>query len=117
MMGRRDRGNKREAPGKGIGSGLGAGTGDSGPARPNAPIGRAPPGPGGSRPPRSPDAGAEGDLKDIDAAAPVPQRPSVYPAGSQYYVFPITFEIELLDRFAPKAPGQTAAGPAREGRS
>jgi hypothetical protein len=116
MMGRREKGGKREAPGKGIGS-LDSG----GSSRSINPVGSKPAGGLGPRiPPRSPDSGENVEaLKDIDEIAPVPGRPSVYPAGSQYYLVPITFEVELLDRFAPRAPGQTAAGPGvkKDGRS
>ncbi len=115
-MGRREKQGKRDAPGKG-----GVGSFDSGSSsRPINPVGSKPTGGIGPRIPRSPDSGETVEaLKDIDEIAPVPSRPSVYPAGSQYYLVPITFEVELLDRFAPKVPGQTATAPGvkKDGRS
>ncbi len=115
MMGRREKQGKREAPGKGIGS-LDSGSS----SRSIPPVGNKPAEGIGPRIQRSTSSGESVEaMKDIDEIAPVPGRPSVYPAGSQYYLVPITFEVELLDRFAPKAPGQTAAGPGvkKDGRS
>ncbi len=43
---------------------------------------------------------------------PVPDEPSIYPVGSEYYLVPITFEIELLDRAAQRKVDATAAGKA-----
>jgi hypothetical protein len=40
--------------------------------------------------------------------APLPDRPSIYPPGSEYYRVPITFEIELLDRAAMRKAEATA---------
>jgi hypothetical protein len=46
----------------------------------------------------------------------VPDRPAIYPAGSMYYLVPITFEIELLDRAAQAQIDATAsAGSDGEG--
>jgi len=46
---------------------------------------------------------------------PVPDEPSVYPPGSKYYLVPITFEVELLDRAARRKIEATAARNASAG--
>ncbi len=115
-IGRRSKGAKRGAPGSGLGGG-GFGTSGSGQAPPST-------GGGGYQGPRSAPTGdlgrprgtggtgrsGPGTHADLEAFAPVPQRPSVFKPGDKYYVVPITFEVELLDRFA-EIPGKaTAAG-------
>ncbi len=40
---------------------------------------------------------------DLDELAPIPALPSVFREGARYYRFPITFEIEILER--PLTPG------------
>ena len=47
---------------------------------------------------------------ELDDFGPVPNRPQVYEPGDKYYTFPITFEVELLDRFAPITGKSAAAG-------
>ncbi|MCZ6851785.1 MAG: type IV pilus assembly protein PilM [Planctomycetota bacterium] len=137
--GRRDRSPApRNLPGSGAGgAGAGPGIGMTGggdtPGRRARPSGRRrPPGPpsgglgisrgeqpsasGGprrqSRPgPRHPpgQASGRGEHNVLDAMGPVPNRPTLYPPNSKYYLVPITFEVELLD--APSTlPADTAAG-------
>jgi type IV pilus assembly protein PilM len=119
--GRRKRsGGKRDAPGKG-GSGFGTGGGS----------GQAPRGAGDRDMPRIPDrssgfgtrgtrsgrSGARsGEHGDLEVMSPVPDRPSLYPVDSKYYVVPITFEVELVDERAPAAAARTAArgGPDKD---
>ncbi len=116
--GRRDKRGKRSAPGKGGSSGFGAPSG--GPATPGRGQQRPPvPGrfgssrqrPAGGRPP----AGGTTHVS-LDSMGPVPDEPSVYPAGSEYYLVPITFEVELLDRAAQrKAEASVARNASPEG--
>ncbi|MHC4773717.1 MAG: type IV pilus assembly protein PilM [Planctomycetota bacterium] len=108
---KRDKG-KRDAPGKG-GSGFGIGGGG----------GQAPPRTGDRDVPRLPDRGGfpsrgsrsgrsgarSGEHGDLEALGPVPDRPSLYPPDSKYYVVPITFEVELVDERAPAAAARTVA--------
>ena len=54
-----------------------------------------------------------GRAADVDSLAPLPDRPSLYPADSKYFLVPVTFEIELLTRPDAPAPEQTAAGGSR----
>ena len=104
VPGRRNQKEKRDAPGHGIGAlGTSGATGKvPGPAEQ---VPRAPMGPRGVQ--RSPTSTDEGH-KEVETIAPVPSRPPLYPPDSKYYQVPITFEVELLDRFAPKQPAQTA---------
>ncbi|MFQ5845550.1 MAG: hypothetical protein ACE5JG_11250 [Planctomycetota bacterium] len=45
----------------------------------------------------------------------MPSRPAIYPPGSRFYVVPVTFEVELLDRAAmEQIAGQAEAPPDRE---
>ena len=104
----KDRG-KRDAPGRGSG-GFGVGSGDPAPSRsPRPPI------PGGfpqgrqTRGVRQPGGTTHASL---DSMGPVPDEPSVYPVGSEYYLVPITFEVELLDRAAQLKTEPTAGGNA-----
>ena len=113
MPGRRERPGRRAAPGAGI-SGPGTGSGNP-PPRTNPPgtdpdDGRYPDG-GGQR---SGNLGQDiGRSVDLDGLAPLPDRPSLYPADSTYFLVPVTFEIELITR--PDAPAleQTAGGGSR----
>ena len=83
--------------------------------------GGQPPAPGPHRPPPGPGQGTagtpptgRGEHDVLDAMGPVPNRPTLYPPNSEYYLVPITFEVELLD--APAAlPADTAAGRAQDG--
>ena len=50
----------------------------------------------------------------LDSMGPVPDEPSVYPVGSEYYLVPITFEIELLDRAAQQSAEATAVRDATQ---
>jgi type IV pilus assembly protein PilM len=87
-------GSDMSTSGKGGGDvGGGRGSVDTGaPAGSSGPFGR----PGGD----PGDRGGYDNLeqsKDLDALAPVPARPQLYPPGSKYYKLPITFEVELID--------------------
>ncbi len=100
-------GGPRRPPGPGEGT---SPTGVGGP--PPAPRPGRPPGPG----PRQPagQASSRGEHNVLDAMGPVPNRPTLYPPNSKYYLVPITFEVELLD--APAAlPVDTAAGRGHDG--
>ena len=107
---RKKSGPRRAAPGSGIGGmSSGPGAGSTAGQRPGTP--RSAGGYGGSTRQRSvggPAAGAE--HADLDKLGPVPDRPSVYPPGSEYYLVPITFEVELLDRAAREQIEATASG-------
>jgi len=63
----------------------------------------------GNQPTRPTDGSATGTLRaiDINAEAPLPPKPVIFPPGSQFYRIPITFEIEIIEPSAP-APDQTA---------
>ncbi len=111
---RKKGGGKRPAPGSGIG-GMGSGAG------PGSAAGRGSSAPrsggfGGSTR-RSGGGAAAGTVHaDLDKLGPVPDRPAVYPPGSRYYLVPITFEVELLDRAAQEQIDATAsAGSDGEG--
>jgi hypothetical protein len=60
--------------------------------------------------PINPGAGQGGaGAGDLNAMAPPPTKPRLYPTGATYYLVPITFEVELIDPNAPApAPGATA---------
>jgi type IV pilus assembly protein PilM len=113
-LGRRDKRGKRSAPGKGGSGGFGAPGGGS--STPGGGQQRAPTGgygtPGRTRSTggRAPTGGTS--HASLDSMGPVPDEPSVYPAGSEYYLVPITFEVELLDRAAQRKVDATAAGQA-----
>ncbi|MHC4305387.1 MAG: type IV pilus assembly protein PilM [Planctomycetota bacterium] len=106
-LGRRDKSRgKRDAPGKGGSSGFGSRSGGGGQQAPSDPRSgrRVPPGAGSARSSgtRTPRGGAgSGEHADLDVMSPVPDRPSLYPVGAEYYVIPITFEVELVDERAP----------------
>jgi hypothetical protein len=114
VPGRRDKGRgKRSAPGKGGGSGFGGGP--SGGAAPGGGASQPPTRGGGfggtSRPRQTGGQPSRGTAThaNLDAMAPVPDRPSIYPAGVEFYRVPITFEIELLDSAAMRKAAETAA--------
>ena len=56
-----------------------------------------------------------GRSADLNSLAPLPDRPSLYPADSKYFLVPVTFEIELITRPEAPAPEQTAGGSRRKG--
>jgi hypothetical protein len=116
-LGRRDKSRgKRDAPGKGGSSGFGSRSAGGGQAPSDPRSGRrAPPGPGSSRggaSSRTPRGGRTGggDHADLDVLGPVPDRPTLYPTDAQYYVIPITFEVELVDEQAPASRSVARAG-------
>jgi len=116
-VGRRNKDKgKRDAPGRGSGRFGERGGGTTGPARgvPRPPIRRSlGPGRQPQRPDRSPSGGTTN--ASLDSMGPVPDEPSVYPVGSEYYLVPITFEVELLDRAARQKVEAAAAGNASPG--
>ena len=100
----------RATPGAGA-SKSGGGSGDGFTSPDN--VDRDPDQPGtrqGDKPnigPDLPKGGASQErVIDINAEAPLPSAPQVYPPGSVFYRIPITFEIEILDKAA--APAQAA---------
>ncbi len=113
LPGRREKPTGRRAP---PGAGIGVGTGIG-----NQPSGTSPPGagPGGSRSSnrdgqRSGNRGQDsGGSADLNRLAPLPDRPSLYPADSTYFLVPVTFQIELITRPDAPAPQQTAGGGSR----
>jgi len=113
-IGRRNKsGGRRSAPGKGSGGFDAPGGGTSaparGPQRPGVPGGF----PQGRQPPRGGRTQSGGTTHaSLDSMGPVPDEPSVYPIGSEYYLVPITFEVELLDRAAQRKAEAAAAGNA-----
>ncbi len=111
---RKKGGNRRAAPGSGIGGmNSGSGPGSAGGRGPSAPRSG---GFGGSTRQRGGGAAAGTVHADLDKLGPVPNRPAVYPPGSRYYLVPITFEVELLDRAAQEQIDATAsAGSDGEG--
>ena len=114
MPGRREKPGRRAAPGAGVG-GPGSSSGNLPPAG-NNPPGTDPDGGryrerGGQR---SGNLGQDpGRSADLDNLAPLPDRPSLYPADSKYFLVPVTFEIELITRPDATAPEQTAGGGSR----
>ncbi|MHC5114697.1 MAG: type IV pilus assembly protein PilM [Planctomycetota bacterium] len=105
---------KRAPPGsRGGGPGLGGGT-----PPPRAP-GRRTPGwgsPGG----RGGVGGGAAETPagvDLGALAPMPSRPSLYPAGAKFYQVPVTFEIEIIDPSLPEPAPPQASLPGDDERS
>ena len=120
-IGRRQKSKgKRDAPGKGA-SGSGFGAPGQAPRVGDRPAQRMPPGrsPFGDRRSGTRSRSGTGEHADLDDLGPVPGRPSLFPAGSQYFVVPITFEIELLQTPAAAPASRTArrGGPAEESPS
>ncbi len=115
MPGRRKRPTgQRSAPGANVG-GLGSSSGNTPPGGTNPPgtdpDGGRYQGRGGQR---SGNLGQDtGRSADLNRLAPLPDRPSLYPADSRYFLVPVTFEIELLTRPDAPAPEQTADGGSR----
>ena len=113
MPGRRERPKGRQAPpGAGIGSISGTG-GQGSPPSPSNPPGTG----GGYQEPGSQRSGNRGQdtgrPADPNSLAPLPDRPSLYPTDSMYFLVPVTFQIELLTRPEAPAPEQTAGGGSR----
>ena len=109
-LGRRDKRVKRDAPGRGSGT-FGASGGTTAPGRSS----NRPPVPGdfrGRQPHRGGRSTGGTTHASLDSMGPVPDEPSVYPPGSEYYLVPITFDVELLDRAAQRKAEATAAGNA-----
>ena len=86
----------------GIG-GLGGGRGGGGMG--GGPLGGGEPA-GGRRP--------SNQLPSLEAMAPLPDPPDIYPPDTTIYTIQMTFEIEILD---PKAMPQASAGTSKGGRS
>ena len=114
MLGRRKKpGEKQRPPGWNVG-----GTGAFGES---PPPGTSPPGtgPGGSRSSNRDGQGSgnrgqdTGGSVDLNRLAPLPDRPSLYPADSRYFLVPVTFVIELLTRPDAPAPERTAGDGSR----
>ena len=105
-QGRRARGAGRQAPG----AGLGGNTAPTG-GQAAAPAGGSFGGIGGFGGPRTPRGnGDASDPSEIGAAeilkdAALPTAPPRLPGGTTYYIYPVTFEVEL---------DQTGAAPSSE---
>ena len=69
----------------------------------------------GRRTGQTPGDGRSNDRQsaDLDKLAPLPDRPSLYPADSTYFLVPVTFEIELITRPEAPAPERTAGDGSR----
>ncbi len=61
-------------------------------------------------------SGGSDDSRRLDEMAPIPSKPALYPPGSDVYIVPITFEVEILDANATD-PEQRADAAATEGSS
>ena len=114
LPGRRQRpGEKQRPPGWNVG-GTGPGGGAAPPARSNPPGGTGPGTLGRRTGPPSGDGGStDRQSANLDNLAPLPDRPSLYPADSKYFLVPVTFEIELITRPDAPAVEQTAGGGSR----
>jgi len=88
-----------------MGAGGGGGPMGAGGGRGPGGSGGTPPGGGGSGrgPSRSP---------SLEAMAPLPERPILFPPGTTLYDVPLTFEVEILDL---KADPRTAGSSNAEG--
>jgi hypothetical protein len=99
-----DLGDSGKGSGGSLGSTPAAPSTPSQPTQPMAPIG----------------VGTAADpnvVKDLNAMAPAPRKPRLYPDGSKYFLVPITFEVELIDPKAiatPAAPAGDAAARAED---
>jgi len=112
MPGRRQpTGGPRKPPGSG-GPGMSgggaqppsSGGGITPPRAPGTPFG------GGSPPGRS--GSGAGQHADLNALAPMPDKPTIYPPNSVFYRVPITFTIEIITPQKPSTEtGETAALP------
>jgi hypothetical protein len=101
-------GGSRGAPGSGFGASSGGGPSAGG--GPTLPGRRGPGGgfTGGGSQPERPDPI---DTSKLDEMAPLPDAPSLFPSGSDYVIFPVTFELEIIpedQRGAPASPQQAA---------
>ncbi len=107
---RQPSGEKRAPPGPPAGSGMeGIGGVGSQASGSQAAGPRDAPSPGG--------AGAA-DHRALDALAPLPGRPALYPPGTEFYRVPVTFTVELLAEPPPSGAGRTAGLDAgKEGTS
>ncbi|MCI0631647.1 MAG: type IV pilus assembly protein PilM [Phycisphaerales bacterium] len=90
--------------------GLG-GTGTGGGNAPGAPTAKPPLTTG--RQPGSPIYGEDepqvtAEIKNLNEMAPVPSKPSLYPAKSTFFRVPITFQVELIDPVTTPAPESVA---------
>ncbi len=52
--------------------------------------------------------GPDPEQGKLDELAPVPPRPKLYEGGSEYYLVPITFEVEILEPTAASGPPKQA---------
>ncbi len=102
---------QQRPPGWNVGA-TGEGGGNT-PPGPNNPPGTGTRAFGGRTGQTSGDEGSTGRQANLDILAPLPDRPSLYPTDSTYFLVPVTFEIELLTRPEAPAPKQTAAGVSR----
>ena len=55
-----------------------------------------------------------GSLPSLEAMAPLPEAPDVYPPDTTVYTIRMTFELEIID---PKAMPQASADTPKGGRS
>ena len=99
-QGRRGRGSSRQAPGAGLGGNTAPVGGQSA-----APAGSGFGGIGGFGGARTPQGGDDTDSSEIGAAevlqdAVLPTAPSRLPGGTTYYIYPVTFEVELIQEDA-----------------
>ncbi len=83
----------RQAPGAGTSMGGGGQDGGRGVPAPSEPM-------GGQRRRTTGPQGPDPERRKLDELAPVPPRPQLYEGGSQYYLVPITFEVEILEPIA-----------------
>ena len=114
VPGRRKRPDEKQRP-PGWNVGRTGPDGGSAPPAPNNPLGGTDPGTFGGRTGQTPGDGGSTDRRsaNLDNLAPLPDRPSLYPADSRYFLVPVTFEIELLTRPDASAPERTAGDGSR----
>ena len=105
-VGRRRRAPKgpRQAPGTGTAMGGGARRAGHDAPAPSEPMGA------GQRRRTSGQQGPDPEQRKLDELAPVPPRPKLYESGSEYYLVPITFEVEILEPTAASGPPKQAGG-------
>ncbi len=104
------RGRRQQASGMETGSGgLGAGgSGGEGRSNPNRNAETWEDNDGDNRTPRRRGGEQAPDVIELDAMAPVPNRPQMYPPGAEVSRLPIRFTIELKDPSAPAGAASTA---------
>ncbi|MCP3905822.1 MAG: type IV pilus assembly protein PilM [Planctomycetes bacterium] len=116
--GRREIPSQKRMPPGSRGGGGPSQPGFGGAPGPRAPGGRGTPGFGGAA--GKGDAGG-GDQSsaavDLEALAPMPLRPSLYPSGATFFRVPVTFEIEIIDPALPRPAPPTASNPGSDERS